>query len=67
MAGQSFRVVKTEAQWKQILNPMQFAVLRQAATERPFSSPLNAEHHHGVFRCASVLTTRKLCCGPAMA
>ena len=53
MAGpQKFRVEKTDAQWKQILNPMQYAVLRQSATERPFSSPLNDEHRVGVFRCA---------------
>ena len=54
MAGpqQRFRVVKTDAQWKQILTPTQYAVLRQAATERPGSSPLNAEHRMGVFRCA---------------
>jgi peptide-methionine (R)-S-oxide reductase len=49
---QSFRVVRTDAQWKQILTPTQYAVLRQAATERPGSSPLNAEHRRGVFRCA---------------
>ena len=54
MAGpqQSFRVVKTDAQWKQILTPMQYAVLRQAGTERPFTSPLNAEHRQGLFHCA---------------
>ena len=47
-----FRVMHTEAEWKRLLNPMQFAVLRQAATERPFTSPLNGEHRRGVFRCA---------------
>ena len=46
------RVVKTEAQWKQILQPAVFAVLRQANTERPYSSPLNNEHRNGLFRCA---------------
>ena len=47
-----FRVTKTEAQWKQILTPFQFAVLRQAATEKPYSSPLNNEHRRGLFYCA---------------
>ena len=47
-----FRVMKTEAQWKQILTPFQFAVLRQAATEKPYSSPLNNEHRRGLFYCA---------------
>jgi peptide-methionine (R)-S-oxide reductase len=52
MAGETFRVTKTDAQWKQILTPMQYAVLRQSDTERPFTSPLNDEHRHGVFHCA---------------
>ncbi len=47
-----FRVVKTEAQWKQILTPFQFEVLRHEATERPYSSPLNNEHRRGLFYCA---------------
>ena len=35
-----------------MLTPEQYAVLRQEATERPFSSPLNAEHRPGQFACA---------------
>ena len=49
---QTFRVTKTDAEWKRILTPFQYQVLRQAATERPYSSPLNDEHRHGMFRCA---------------
>ncbi len=41
----------TEAQWRQKLPPATFAVLRQEATERPFSSPLNDEHRAGTFAC----------------
>ena len=53
MAGQQqLRVVKTDAEWKRILTPFQYQVLRQAATERPFSNPLNDEHRNGVFSCA---------------
>ncbi len=48
----TFRVVKSDAEWKRILAPLTYQVLRQAATERPFSSPLNDEHRQGVFRCA---------------
>jgi peptide-methionine (R)-S-oxide reductase len=33
------------------LKPDQYAVLRQSATERPFSSPLLNEHRAGVFGC----------------
>ena len=47
-----FRVEKTDAEWKRTLPPFTYQVLRQAATERPFSSPLNDEHRNGVFRCA---------------
>jgi len=42
----------TEAEWRAKLNESQFAVLRQASTERPFSSPLNDEHGVGTFDCA---------------
>jgi peptide-methionine (R)-S-oxide reductase len=42
----------TDAQWRQRLNPAQYATLRQASTERPGSSPLNNEHRAGIFHCA---------------
>ena len=46
------KVVKTEAEWRKVLTPAQFSVLRQEGTERPFSSPLNDEKHKGTFVCA---------------
>ncbi len=39
------------AQWKARLPADAFAVLREEATERPFTSPLNNEHRAGVFAC----------------
>jgi len=42
----------TDAQWQKRLSSTQYAVLRQAATERPFSNPLNDEHRVGTFACA---------------
>ena len=45
-------IVKSEAEWKAILTPDQFAVLRKEATERPFTSPLNDEKRTGTFHCA---------------
>ncbi len=42
----------SEAEWKKRLTPLQYRVLREAATERPFSSPLNAEKRAGTFVCA---------------
>ena len=44
---------KSEDQWKALLQPAQFGVLFQENTERPFSSPLNAEKHAGTFVCAA--------------
>lgn len=38
------------------LTPQQRAVLRDHATERPFTSPLNDEKRHGVFHCAGCAT-----------
>ena len=42
----------TDAQWRARLSPQQYAVLRQAATERAGSSPLDREHRAGTFHCA---------------
>lgn len=52
MAATAYEVSLTEAQWKERLTPDQFDVLRKAGTERPGSSPLNAEKRAGIFECA---------------
>ena len=46
------KLIRTEAEWKKILTPEQFAVLRQEGTERAFTSPLNDEKRKGIFHCA---------------
>jgi peptide-methionine (R)-S-oxide reductase len=46
------KVVKTEDEWRKLLTSVQFDVLRQEGTERPFSSPLNNEKRKGTFVCA---------------
>ena len=51
-ADEAFEVTHTEEEWRRLLTPNQFAVLREEATERPFTSPLNSEHRTGVFDCA---------------
>ena len=45
------KVVKTEEEWKKVLTPEQFYILRKEGTERPFSSPLNNEKRKGAFVC----------------
>jgi peptide-methionine (R)-S-oxide reductase len=50
--ARSFAVTHTAAEWKRVLGAQRFAVLREAATERPFSSPLLNEHRKGTFVCA---------------
>jgi peptide-methionine (R)-S-oxide reductase len=42
----------SDAEWKQRLAPMAYNVLRHEATERPFTSPLNAEKRKGTYHCA---------------
>jgi peptide-methionine (R)-S-oxide reductase len=50
-AAPAFPLALSDAEWRKRLTPQAYAVLRQARTERPFSSPLNAEHRRGTFVC----------------
>lgn len=47
-----YAVTMTPAQWRAKLGPDAYYVLREAGTERPFTSPQNDEHRRGVFACA---------------
>ncbi len=47
-----FEITKTEEEWRAILTPEQYAVLREEATERPWTSPLLEEKREGTFACA---------------
>ena len=47
-----FAVNRSPDQWRKLLGPRRYAILREAATERPFSSPLLNEHRNGTFVCA---------------
>src|SRR5512145_2769344 len=44
---------KPKSEWKEILEPARYAVLFREDTERPGSSPLNAEKRKGTFICAA--------------
>ena len=50
--AEDFEISKTEAEWKALLAPEQYAVLREENTEPPNSSPLLDEHRKGTFACA---------------
>ncbi|MGN6446182.1 peptide-methionine (R)-S-oxide reductase MsrB [Amnibacterium sp.] len=47
----SYEVTKTDSEWRAALDPGEFSVLREAATERPWSGALLDEHRDGLFRC----------------
>jgi peptide-methionine (R)-S-oxide reductase len=48
----NFPLQLSDAEWRKRLSPSQYQVLRKAATERPFSSPLDHEKRRGTFVCA---------------
>jgi peptide-methionine (R)-S-oxide reductase len=47
-----FDVVKSDEEWRKILTPEQYQVLRGHGTERPGSCALLEEHRAGAFSCA---------------
>lgn len=46
------KVVKSEEEWRKILTPEQFHILREKGTERAYSGKLHANHEPGIYRCA---------------
>ena len=46
------KVVKTEAEWRKLLTPQQFHILREEGTEWAGTSPLNKEYRKGTYACA---------------
>jgi len=46
------KIDRTNSQWRAVLTPAQYDVLREEGTERPHSSPLNQERRKGTFVCA---------------
>ncbi len=51
-AAETFEVTRTQEEWRKLLTPAQYAVLRERDTEPAFTSPLNQEKREGVFACA---------------
>jgi peptide-methionine (R)-S-oxide reductase len=46
------QVVRSDGDWRKLLTPAQYDVLRRAGTEYPFTSPLLHESRPGIFACA---------------
>jgi len=51
-ASRSFEFALSDSEWRKRLGPERYRILREAGTERPYSSPLNKEHRRGTFACA---------------
>lgn len=51
-SAEMFEVTKTEAEWRAILTPEQYSVLREEGTEYPGTSELLNEKRKGMFHCA---------------
>ncbi len=50
--AQAFEVTKSDAEWRKMLSPASYDVLRQQGTEIPNSSKLEFEHRKGIYSCA---------------
>ncbi|WP_298238192.1 peptide-methionine (R)-S-oxide reductase MsrB [uncultured Algibacter sp.] len=55
-AKKTYKVSKTEAEWKSQLTEKEYYVLRQAGTERPNSSALNKNYDSGIYVCKACET-----------
>ncbi|MGZ6079808.1 MAG: peptide-methionine (R)-S-oxide reductase MsrB [Myxococcaceae bacterium] len=51
-SAKRFEVEKTDAEWRALLSPAAYQVLRHEGTERAGTSPLLEEHRAGTFLCA---------------
>ncbi len=52
MSDESYPIQRSDDEWRASLSPEAYRVLREHGTERPGTSPLNAEKRPGTFVCA---------------
>ena len=53
---ENYSIRKTATEWKNILSPLQYNVLRESGTERAFSHPYNDNKSEGIYVCAACKT-----------
>lgn len=51
-SAHAYEVTHSDAEWRKLLSPAAYEVLRQQGTEAPWSSPLEYEHRKGIYSCA---------------
>lgn len=51
LASGAFEITRTDEEWRSMLTPLQFKVMRKDGTERPFSSPLDKTWDAGNYHC----------------
>ena len=51
-AGEAFEIMRSKSEWRALLTPLQYKVMRKAGTERSGSSPLDKIYADGVYHCA---------------
>jgi len=51
-AAETFAVRHSDEEWRKLLSPDAYSVLRKEGTEYPYTSPLEQEHRKGTFACA---------------
>lgn len=51
-SNREFKITKTDDEWKKLLTPEQFQVLRNHGTERPRTSPLDKQYSPGMYECS---------------
>ncbi len=47
------KIQKTDAEWRELLTPEQFQILRQKSTERAWAGALNSNHEDGMYHCGA--------------
>ncbi|MFZ1884929.1 MAG: peptide-methionine (R)-S-oxide reductase MsrB [Rhodoplanes sp.] len=52
MDAKRFAVARSDEEWRRLLTPEQYAIMRGHGTERPGSCALNYEKRPGIFSCA---------------